>query len=460
MSVFKYIILLYLRNPGFVFLSLVFILSLVASKILFHNGLKFYAEEILNLLFIVTLWLAFHLGILIKRQLATHRSHLLPRYKGRHMMIISLLYLFFILLIYFWEMGLRLNFVTTPQGYYGVYAVCFLVAAASTYLGYLSVGRILLYAYSFLLLASTQAMVIIDYLNQAQYFNFVLTISGILFILFLRYRWFHLKEEHFEYNYLLSWPPADLIQNQLKAERTFDKFLKSLRAIFGIKENTSPIPPYPHTRNIFLRAQHWDYTEQADFKVIFGLIVLMTPIYLLLTKNSTVFPNFYSNCYANFLLLAGAPVLVTLGVSYKNISSLGYDLLKPIKREQYILERGLVMFFYLVLYWSLISICFAIIPGLFYYSQELLTKKFLAYLVLTGASACLIFGWLAYLSCITQVGVLIINGIFLGTINLFEFYALPDLPWEGILILILLTFIGSLLLMRKAYVAWCEKEFY
>ena len=71
---YKQIFMLYLRNPAFALLFGCYLVFAVVSKILYHAGYTFYGEEICTMIFVVTLWMVFQMGIVIKGQLANHRA--------------------------------------------------------------------------------------------------------------------------------------------------------------------------------------------------------------------------------------------------------------------------------------------------------------------------------------------------------------------------------------------------
>lgn len=49
--------------------------------------------------------------------------------------------------------------------------------------------------------------------------------------------------------------------------------------------------------------------------------------------------------------LAVTPVAAVIGSHYKRLAYWGYDLLKPVKKNKYIKERGIMLLKHLFLYW-------------------------------------------------------------------------------------------------------------
>ncbi len=76
MKVQRQIVSLYLSNPTFLVLGVFFVISMVASKVLFHSGYVYYADETFSILFVASLWLAFYFGMLVK--LVIEIGHFIP----------------------------------------------------------------------------------------------------------------------------------------------------------------------------------------------------------------------------------------------------------------------------------------------------------------------------------------------------------------------------------------------
>ncbi len=458
-NTYKQILSLYLYNRSFLILLGIFLVSALLSKLLYHLGYLYYAQEVFTMLFVVSLWGAFHLGMMIKRQFANHRASLLPNYRVLHIKVLGILYLVLIFIGYLWEFGLRPVIEVSPNGLWGIYFTCLLIALLITYLGYLSIGRILIYAYMILLVFSNQAMNFIGVLNSSSYLVYVKAVAWIFFVGFLINRLSHLKEDDFEYNHLFSWPPKSLIVNQMQASQSVTNFLRPLSNIFKIKKKVVIIPKYHQETNILARAYHWDYTEHTDLKVIWILMLLAAPLFLMLMNKQPALESFSKNVYSNFLLLSMSPVLITIGANYRRIAYWGYDVLKPVGKKQYMKQQGIVLLTSLFLYWALIAVFFAILPNIIAQPDLFMAKKFWAYLFLTLIFAFSVLSWLALLSCVKSSTSVIMQGVVLSVVVLWCFYFVSGFSLGQILLSNLISLIGSIVLCRKAYEVWCENEF-
>lgn len=451
----KQILSLYWHNSNFMLLTGILLFSAVVSKSLYIFQSPLFAEDFSTLLFVVTLWAAFYFGLLIKRQFANQRASLLPGYRRPHLVCLVLIYLFFVLAAMVWAHGLRPLFEISKPGLQGIYVSCFLASLLIIYLGYLSIGRVFIYSYVLGLVMAVNVSNIIAVFEAFPYLKYIVAILSGGFILFFMNRLAALNERHFEYHYLLSWPPKHYFLNQIKAEQ----MVLPLKRFLMIKENPVSIPPYPRQAGLFSRAFHWDYAEHADIKIIGMLIVLATPLYLLFIKSHPAFADFFKNAYSNFLLLSITPVLVVIGSHYKKLAYGGYDLIKPVTRPQYIKERGIVLTVHLFVYWFIFAVCFALLPNVLFKPDIYQSAQFWGFIALTGNFAFLVTAWLSWLSCSADSKMVIINGIILMTITIFQFYYAAGLSLAVLILNNAACLCGSILLFRNAYLAWCQKEF-
>ena len=456
---YKQIISLYLRNPSFILISGIFLLSAIISKVFYLVGQPYFAEDVATILFVGTLWLCFHVGLILKRQFANHRASLLPNYKNPHLLCASMIYLLFIIIAIVWNYGLIPLFTITPHGLQGVYVLCLLVALLITYLGFLSVGRAFIYGYVLLLVLAVKAMTIISILDGSPYLKYIIAILCLIFLFSFKSRLLNIKEENFEYAYILSWPPKSFIVNQLKASQLTASLFSPVLSFLGVKERELSIRPYPREQGLLARAIHWNCTESIDIKWICFFLVLASPIYIIILSSHSAIESFFRNAYSNFLLLAMTPILMTIGSHYQKMGYWGYDLLKPIRKNRYIKEKGIILIVHLLLYWLVFSICFAILPSLIFQSEVFVEKKYWGFIVLTGTFAFLVLSWLLLLSSSSKPKIVILNGIILCNIILFQFYFVATFSFETILSLNVICFLGGMFLLKKAYNAWCQKEF-
>jgi len=452
---YRQILNIYFRHTHFIILSVVLLISAIISKFLYVLREVRFAEEFSTLLFVVTLWLAFYLGLLLKRQFANYRASLLPGFRKPHVHCLIFIYIFFILAAVAWIHGLRLSIQIAPSGLQGVYISCFFAAVIITYLGYLSIGRVAIYVYLLSLLLAMNVSNIITIFESFSSLKYILGALLALFIIFFIKRLKSLKEHHFEYPYLLSWPAKNFFINQMKS----DQFASPIKRILKVKEGKLNIPQYAKNANIFLRSLHWDYTEYTDVKILGMLMILSTPLYLLFIKNNLLFASFFKNTYSNFLLLSITPVLITVGSYYKRMAYWGYDLLKPITKRHYFLERGIILLMHLFIYWLVFIICFALLPSIVFQPHVYKLPKFWGFLLLTGNFALFSTMWLTWISCLSDGRVIVLSGIIFSHIILFQFYFAASFSISMIIVMNIICFFFGGIFLRAAYKAWCQREF-
>lgn len=454
------ILALYLHNPAFVPLVGVFLAAAFLSKVVGQAGHRYYAEEIFTLLFVVSLWLAFHFGILLKWQFSTHRASLLPRHRSSHIHCVFVLYAVFALVVYLWESGLGSVMEISRQGLWGVYWTCLWTSVCITFLGYLSMGRVLIYAYVVLLVFAHQSFNVISVLDDARYLAYAIAAACGVFIIFFRVRLMRIKEDSFEYGPIFSWPPRNFILGQLRASQRIDDLaVGPLAGLMPRGKEVAAIPTYARTGNIFVRAYHWGYAERRDLKMIWVWILLAAPFVLLLLNNQAALQNFDKNMYSNLLLLSITPVLIAIGANYKRLAYGDHDVLRPVDKKQYVREQGVILAMDLISYWTLFAACFFILPGVFFDSSVLGMGKFWAYLIFTVNFSFLVLCWLVLLSGISNATTVIVHGGLLGFISLFYFYFSSSLSFEQMILSNWMCLVGNAILTNRAYRAWCEKEF-
>ena len=460
---YKQILFLYLNNLNFMALLAIFLLTAFVSKLFYHMRFGYYAEEIFTLFFIVALWLAFQLGMVIKRQFSTHRASLLPRYRNPHINFAFVLYLVFIGVAYFWQWGLKFRIPgieIKTHGLWAVYFTCLFIAILITYLGYLSIGRVLIYAYVFLLIFSNQSGNVISILNGANYLVYVIAAACVVFALYFRHRLLRVKEDSFEYGHIFSWPPRKFILSQIKADQRFADLISPLaKFLTFMKSKAARVSVYPRNRNIFFRSFHWNYGGRREFIQFWFLFMLITPLYLFFVVRQHGYEGFFQKIDTNFLLLAITPIAITLGTHYKYLSYLEFDVIKPVMKDVLIKERGIVLLIHLVLNWFLFALCYAVVPGIFLQPGLLVINKFWGTIALTGTFAFVVFSWISVLSCVNRPASVIAQGFLLSCLILFQFYFAPYFSWKTIVINNILCLILGSFLIRRAYKMWCQKEF-
>ena len=456
---FMNILKLYLYNPIFLILASIYFIGAFISRAGIHYGISGIAEDMMTMVFVFSVWLAFVFGVLIKRQFANHRSSLLPRYRSAHLTVAILIYFAFLVTACLWERGTVPNPILkiTSAELTGIYLTCLFMSILIIYFGYLSIGIVLFLAYFVVLVMAGQSQFCIDYLGESPNTRMMLAGSTIALILFFGYRLVTLKEEMFEYSFMFSWPQKDFVRNQLKATQIFADATGRLKSVIGIKSRHPAMPTYPRAGNLISRARHWDFWDRQETTLIIILMILVTPFYMEMVRHPFLH-NFYKNPYANFLFYSIAPVLITVCGRYKQMAYLSYDLLKPVRKAQFMKERGAVLLQDFLVYWMLFVIYFAVGPNQILQPEVLATGKFWSYLFLTFSYGIMSLAWIAYMAALTSTRSVIINGILSCSLTQVEFMVVGYLPMEVMVINALVCAAGGVVLTVMAYQRWCGKE--
>ena len=136
-----------------------------------------------------------------------------------------------------------------------------------------------------------------------------------------------------------------------------------------------------------------------------------------------------------------------------------FDSIKPIRRKQFIQERGIAFLAGMFVCWALFCLYFAVLPNSILQPELLLTEKFWAYVFLTGCYAFAILSWITFMSCLSAAHVIIANFIVLGLLLLFQFALVPLYSMNILFINSALSIGAGAVLLKIAYYGWCKKEF-
>ncbi len=438
----------YWRNPLFTILAMMLVLSAFVSRALIFSGDYILGEEVWNVLFVATLWVVFYLGVLIKQQIATSRASLLPGYRGAHLIVWLMAYAGVFLLAAYWNRDISPGLAVTRDGLYGGYVSCVAVSIGIMYLGYLSKGRVFIYAY----LASAVIALNVSACISAfeQYPVLVKIVLGFTMagaVCFI-HRLMTLRADHFEYPSILSWPPKVYLIKQIGRGRSGMFRQRPLPAL----------SKYESQSGLLARALQWDPFLKSN--VFRGIIVvaILTPVYIWLIHHQPDTHAFLKRAHTNFLLLSMTPILATLSGYYRNMAYWGYDLLRPVTREQYLRERGLVLALHLLVHWLFLIWMVAVVPAWTLQPEIFSTARFWLNLSLTGIIALLTMAWLTGLSCVSSARLIILNGCLLGFVVLFFIYFSDVLPTAW---LVAFNFSSLCLLIgvvRLSYRYWLCKD--
>jgi hypothetical protein len=439
---------LYRQNKGFSMLTAIVLFTGIASKISYHMRLYALADDLFTLLFIFTLWLAFLFGILIKHQFASCRAHVLPGYRTASILTLMIFYLVFIGLSILWGSGMKLDFPWMPHvSMAGVWSTALIVSLFVILLGYYSIGRFLLYGYCFLVLSSIFFVQIMDIYRVNHAITFLPLILWFTGIIFFIWRLFSLREESFEYAYLLTWPPKESA-GYLKRKRLRVDAPSRLE-VTGKK--------YPKKMNIMKRAAHWDLSEGKDVNFIWSVILVLAGIYVLVFFNVTWVINWLKNVNNNFFLLVFTPLVIVTIRHYKNLIFWGLDILRPLQKKEYFKDQIARVFLHVFQYWLLIGTVLGFIPTILFVTDG--SVPILGYFFLSGSILFLIISVLIYITANDENVTVIVNGAMLSYIVLLFFEPASFLNAKGYILTCLVCLAGGLIYIRRGYHAWCLKEY-
>lgn len=448
---FSWIFNCYWRNRGFKALGLTVFVSGIITKVAYHWRLFVFAEDLFTLLFIFTLWLAFHFGILIKHQFANCRSSVVPGYRRAHIIAILLIYFIFIVLGVLWAHGMRLDFPwMSRMSMSGVWGTALLVSLFVILLGYLSIGRCLLYGYCFLVLSSIFFVQIMDIYKMNDLFaRLPLALWGLGSGLFI-WRLLTIHEESFEYGHILTWPPREF------SGYIGGKEKKTVPQGRGAEGNVSR---YPYADGIFKRVLHWDLALGTEVQFIWSILWVIVGIYVLVIFDVPWIVNWLKNINGNFLLLIATPLVIGAIRNYKSLIFWGYDILRPISRQRYLTDQiagALLRFFE---YWSLIVIVLGVIPALLFYPPQFVSWDLLGFFLLSGSILFLIISVLVYITATEDNLAIIVNFGLLAYVALLFFEPAVFLDLRGYILTCLVCLAGGLIYIFRGYHAWCRKEY-
>ncbi|MDP2653479.1 MAG: hypothetical protein Q8Q08_05540 [Candidatus Omnitrophota bacterium] len=453
------ILLIYLRHPVFMLLAGILVAGDFIAKTSLRFGIWDVAEDMWTLMFVMITWLAFVFGVLIKRQFANHRASLMPRHRPSHMLAAVMVYAVFIGILSICRSGLVPNFQITPQEFAGIYMTCLFVSLLIIYLGYLSIAGILFMAYFALLVVAGQTSQVIAFLGISEMTRIVMGGSSFLLAALIVQRLLRIKEDSFEYPFLMAWPQKDLIRNQMRLTQVLTGWVESVAERCGIKSRPAALPAYPAGAGFLSRMLHWDRIEREEVKIVLVLLALTTPLYLQFIEHFSGLHKFYKSPYTNFLLYSIAPVLIAVCGRYKQAAYLGYDLLKPVRKTRFLLERGALLSMDFACYWLLFAVYFALLPAKIL-SPDLLTAwKLWAFLLLAGGFGFFSLQWIVYMAALTSPKKVIFNGLFSCALTQVEFMLVPHLAADDMVIHAIVWLIGATWFQKLGYDRWKGGEF-
>jgi hypothetical protein len=470
-NIFRQVFLLYVRYKTFMILAGLLVLGAVGSSLLlrfvyhrFSAALLIEArEEATVFLFIFGVWFMMLLGIFLKRQFASYRAHLLPGYRKPHIYAAFIVFLVSVAAVIAWLTSLPVAVIALPFDVVLLIALQGIVFSLfALYLGYLSIEVFLLLIYLAITLLSMTTWDAFGLLGVGSSADLsrqlVLACLALAFLLFLRHRLLTLREEYFEYPYLLSWPPKELAKNQARVYDLFQRWDSLMDKALGRKPQATAYPAYPKERVLLFRSRHWDCFEQGSFRRLLVLFAIAIPLYVWYLKAHPEIYGFFTGVQSNFLILSVAPIMSVLCFNYKKMGYWQRDMMKPVRRKNILKERGVALLTLLAAFWTFFAFTFAVLPNMIIAPALLRTPLFWAYLFLTGCYAFAVFSWIIFLVCLSVTKVIIANFIGLALLSLFQALGVPSFSLEMLIVTGVFSLAAGAVFLKTALKRWYEKE--
>ncbi|HQO58419.1 MAG TPA: hypothetical protein PLT76_06820 [Candidatus Omnitrophota bacterium] len=454
------VVLLYVRHLPYRILALSLLGTAVLSRFSLEQRLVAIADDFFTFFVVVSVWLAFTAGVLLKRQMAQYRASLLPYYRAPHIIVPFMFFAFFVIVFGYWLVSLYPIIIVNAAAVWSVFVLCALVISSVIWVGYLSINMLVYLSYFFLLVLSRQAYNLVVFVTENIVWQPVLGLASVVLMLVLARRAMSLQEESFEYGYMMSWPQKEFLHNQIKADELYTRGVRTLRKRLGLRPVVPALPPYPRRAALWRRALHWHRIDFAELKSVWVALLVLTPVYMAAISRFSLGHGLFDDPYNNFLLYTVAPVLLVLCVNHRNMTTWSYDILKPVRKEDFLRDQGLVLLGGLGLYWSLFVLYLILIPHLIFKPAELALPRFWGYILLTGSFALLTLSWVIFMSCYSsRPWFVIIHGSLLCALAqvLFmvsgHFYGMTSLGVS------LVCWLGVYMFLKSSYRKWCEAEF-
>lgn len=454
------IFLLYYRYRPYRILALSLLMTAVLSRFSLERKLVAIADDFFTFFVVVSVWLAFTAGVLLKRQIAQPRASLLPRYRVPNILVPYGFFALFTAVFCYWLVSLYPVIILNPAAVWSVFVLCALMVSLVVWVGYLSINILVYLSYFIMLMVSWQAYNLVVFLTENTVWQWILGWGSVGLLLILAMRMLSLKEESFEYGYIMTWPQKEFLYNQIKATELYARGVRAFRKRLGIRPVNKPFPEYPRRASLWHRAFHWHRIDFAELKSVWIALLVFTPVYLASVGHFISLHEFFKDPYNNFLLYTVAPVLLVLCANHRNMTSWGYDMLKPVRKGDFIKEQGLVLIGGLGLYWFLLVFYLILIPHLVLSPAEMFQPRFWGYLLLTGSFALLTLSWVVFMSCYSaRPWLVIIHGSFLCVLAQLLFMVAGRFPGMASLGVSLLCWTGVYVFLKSGYQKWCEAEF-
>ncbi len=444
---------LYAKQPVIGLAVTIFLGALLSSLWALSQRYDALADDFFTLLLMSGMWLSFHFGILLKSQFTRSAASLLPHYRSRHLIAIAILLSLGVMMIFCWGWLSQSTLTLVCKNLAAVFWGSLFFGAVLMWLGYLSIPSLLLYAYAGLMILAIFFHPLLAWLDVNTEVSLLFQLAFYALLGSLVMRLFLIKEERWEFDYLLSWPIERM--TRWRAPAGFIHWGKIFKS-----KTVLEMPPFPRAGNLLAQAQHWNRAGFFNYSGLWVVMLLLWPAYSYFFNSDQSQWLRWGNPFANFLLLSTTPVLLLLWSQPRRLSAWGYDLLKPITRRQWSQQMGLSLLVGYFECWLLFVICFGLLPQFFVEPEIFGEVRFWILLLLTGVVGLVALAWLLRLSCVDNVGWITGHGFLLGMLLLFMIYSCGAFTVSVMLGQIAVLLMMSGYLLWNSFQGWLNKDYW
>lgn len=422
-------------------------LTMVMIKIaaVFSSSINMWiVEDLLLVWYLSLLTLGFMLGIIIKRQITSFQSQLLPGYRIIHIVLAAGLWTAIAMITAGWLNSLpviREVALQKPP----LAALAILTFLTTIIVAYFSIRYLLITVYVLALYAFAHVMDIHDMIVHVPVgYPLLIGLMVILLGLFIT-RLFLLREGGLEYSYLFAWPLYRCQEGEL-----FSGTKRSFISRY--------IEPYYQANGLLKKISHWRIIENDGRKTLVVFLLLAVGVFELYVFNFSRESSFYVRPYENFLLLAMVPFFMSLCFNYRVLAYSGYARMLPIKKEDLFLQWGALLSYSTLASWFLCIVVFALVPALLLNLTFLMTTKFWVYLLFSGVFSQVTLFWFIYVASLKRSPVAITHCLCYLMLVLIIFLNTALLSTIEFIVLLIITTAMGINFSVKAYRQWCRRE--
>jgi len=285
-------------------------------------------------------------------------------------------------------------------------------------------------------------------------------ISFPLLVVALGVRLMRLNEDMYEYTYVFSSDRKDLFKATIKSQQFYSGLWEKLGDLFHKKEIEKKIEKYPTAGNLLARASHWRgyIFGHTNYIWRFGLFFAAWMIFVEYKYGGKHASNYFFTVFFPPMMAWGQFILWSREKSFKSL--LGLDLLKPLRRENFIKEAGLAVLLQSLEFFLAMFLYFEVVGRAVFSPLSLATNEIWVQLAIALCVQIVIFGFMACLTKFTAKWGHIFFFVWIGMMIVipFSFFYKAKFDLYTNLILGLVLLVGGVLLSRIASRLWYLTE--